>query len=68
MATPAPAPAPTPTPPALDPVLAAADPESPDYEPLILEEEPVLVLGCATADAVLGTCTNPLAGGVVGKM
>ncbi|KAL7547164.1 hypothetical protein ACHAWF_010486 [Thalassiosira exigua] len=42
-----------------------ADPTSEEYEPLILEEEPILVVGATVEGAIIGNTTDPIAGGVV---
>lgn len=45
--------------------LPQADPTSEEYEPLVFEEEPIMVVGCTVRGALLGTDENPVAGGVV---
>ena len=48
-----------------DPNDPSSDPNSPDYFPLIIEIEPILIVGGTTDGVAGGTDTNPIAGGVV---
>ena len=43
-----------------DPTDPASDPESPDYFPLIIEVQPILIVGCTTSGAAKKTDTNPI--------
>lgn len=45
--------------------LATSDPTSPEYQPLIIEYSPTLVVGAPVVDAVARNTTDPIAGGIV---